>query len=136
MSAQSSTGAGDPIQVSSRRQHHRARQILAEIQNVLRQTPGTSDVRDNLGNLQADLKLLPRREELDFYGLTEDDVTAQARYYMTATDVGDFSVGGNQEDIEIRLSTAWPSRNGEVGGPTRRDELSLIRFFGLIPMRR
>ncbi|MGC1310429.1 MAG: efflux RND transporter permease subunit [Phormidesmis sp.] len=131
VSAQSSTGAGDPIQVEVVGGNiTELRQISAQIQNVLRQTPGTSDVRDNLGNLQADLKLLPRREELDFYGLTEDDVTAQARYYMTATDVGDFAIGGNQEDIEIRLSTAWPSRNGEVGGPTRRDELSLIRFFG------
>lgn len=131
ISSQSATGAGDPIQIEVvGSDTTELRQISAQIQNLLRQTPGTADVRDNLGNLQADLKLLPRREELDFYGLTEDDVTAQARYYMTATDVGDFAIGGNQEDIEIRLSTAWPSRNGDVGGPTRRDELSLIRFFG------
>ncbi len=134
VSAQSSTGAGDPIQVEIvGSDTTELRQISAQVQNLLRQIPGTTDVRDNLGNLQSDLKLIPRREELDFYGLTEDDIATQARYYMTATDVGDFAIGGNQEDIEIRLSTAWPSRNGEVGGPTRRDELSLIRFFGSNP---
>lgn len=134
ISAQSSTGAGDPIQIEIvGSDTTELRQISAQVQNILRQIPGTTDVRDNLGNLQSDLKLMPRREELDFYGLTEDDVTAQARYYMTATDVGDFAIGGNQEDIEIRLSTAWPSRNGTVGGPTQRDELSLIRFFGSNP---
>ncbi|EDX78696.1 hypothetical protein MC7420_7349 [Coleofasciculus chthonoplastes PCC 7420] len=42
---------------------------------------------------------------------------------MTTNDVGDFVLGGNEEDLEIRLSTAWFSRGGEVGGPTRRDEL-------------
>ena len=48
---------------------------------------------------------------------------------MTATDVGDFDLGGNEEDLEIRLSTAWRSRNGAVGSPTQREELRLIRFF-------
>ncbi|NJN32542.1 MAG: efflux RND transporter permease subunit [Synechococcales cyanobacterium RM1_1_8] len=131
VSSPSSTGAGDPIQIEIvGSDTTELRQISAQVQAAMRQISGTSDVRDNLGNLQADLKLIPRREELDFYGLSEDDITAQARYYMSATDVGDFAIGGNQEDIEIRLSTAWPSRNGAVGGPTRRDELSLIRFFG------
>ncbi|NJR67446.1 MAG: efflux RND transporter permease subunit [Synechococcales cyanobacterium CRU_2_2] len=131
VSAPSSTGAGDPIQIEvTGGDITELRQVSAQVQDLLRQVSGTSDVRDNLGNLQADLKLLPQREALDFYGLTEDDVTTQARYYMSATQVGDFIRGGNQDDIEIRLSTAWPSRNGEVGGPTRRDELSLIRFFG------
>ncbi len=134
INTESSTGAGDPIQIEiTGSDIAQLRQISAEVQDSLRQIPGTSDVRDNLGNLRSDLKLLPNREELDFYGLTEDELTTQARYYMSAAQVGDFAVGGNQEDIEIRLSTAWPSRNGAVGGPTRRDELGLIRFFGSNP---
>ena len=131
LNTESSTGAGDPISIEIVGSDiPQLRQISAQVQDALRQIPGSADVRDNLGNLRADLKLLPNREELDFYGLTEDDLTTQARYYMSATQVGDFATSGNQEDIEIRLSTAWPSRNGAVGGPTRRDELGLIRFFG------
>jgi multidrug efflux pump subunit AcrB len=134
VSTESATGSGDPIQIEiAGSDMAELRQLSNQVQNLLRQIPGTTDVRDNLGNLQADLRIVPRREELDFYGLTEEDVAAQARYYMTATEVGNFVIGGNQEDIEIRLSTAWPSRNGTVGGPTRRDELSLVRFFGANP---
>ncbi len=131
INSQSATGGGDPIQVEvSGSDISQLRQISGEIQQALRQISGTSDVRDNLGDLQPDLQLIPRREALDFYGLTAEDVTSQARYYTTAVDVGDFDVGGNEEDLEIRLSTAWPSRDGAVGGPTRRDELNLVRFFG------
>ena len=134
LNTESSTGAGDPIQIEIVGSDiAELRQISAEVQSTIRQIPGASGVRDNLGNLRSDLKLLPNREELDFYGLSEDELTTQARYYMSAVQVGDFATGGNQEDIEIRLSTAWPSRNGAVGGPTRRDELGLIRFFGSNP---
>ncbi len=134
LNTESSTGAGDPIQIEIVGSDiAELRQISAEVQSTLRQIPGSSGVRDNLGNLRSDLKLLPNREELDFYGLSENELTTQARYYMSAVQVGDFAIGGNQEDIEIRLSTAWPSRNGAVGGPTRRDELGLIRFFGSNP---
>ncbi|MCD8486307.1 MAG: efflux RND transporter permease subunit [Desertifilum sp.] len=136
VSTESTTGTGDPIQIEiTGSDMTELRQISNQVQNLVRQIPGTADVRDNLGNLQSDLQLIPRREDLDFYGLSEEDIATQARYYMSATDVGNFVIGGNQEDIEIRLSTAWPSRNGAVGGPTRRDELSLVRFFGSNPDR-
>lgn len=134
VSTESSTGAGDPIQIEiTGSDMTELRQLSNQVQNLVRQVPGATDVRDNLGNLQSDLRLLPRREELDFYGLDEDDIAMQARYYMTDTEVGQFVIGGNQDDIDIRLSTAWPSRQGTVGGPTRRDELSLVRFFGNNP---
>jgi multidrug efflux pump subunit AcrB len=103
------------------------------VQLALRQIPGTRDVRDNLGDLQPDLKLIPKREVLDFYGIAEGQLAQQARYYTTTTDIGDFPVGGNEDDLEIRLSTAWPSRSGRVGGPTRRDELLSAKFFGSNP---
>lgn len=131
LNAQQAAGSGDPIQVEiAGTELDQLRQISSEVQSALRQIPGTTDVRDNLGVLQPDLKLIPKREALDFYGISEDELATQARYYMTTSDVGDFVIGGNQEDIEIRLSTAWRSRNGAVGGPTRRDELATIRFFG------
>lgn len=109
------------------------RRISGEIQMHLRAINGTTDVTDNLGDLQPDLKLVPKREALEFYGMSEEEIAEQARYYTTTNDVGDFIVGGNEENLEIRLSTAWKSRKGKVGSPTRRDELLSIRFFNSKP---
>ncbi|MBF2063599.1 MAG: efflux RND transporter permease subunit [Calothrix sp. C42_A2020_038] len=130
LTGQQAGGAQEPIQiVISGTEINQLREISQEVQAALRQIPGAIDVRDNLGALVPDLRLIPRREELNFYDITEEELATQASYYTRTIDVGDFPIGGNQEDIEIRLSTAWPSRNGAVGGPTRRDELLAVRFF-------
>lgn len=120
----------DPIQVELTGSNiTQLRQISQEVQMALRQIPGATDVRDNLGAIQSDLRLIPKREELSFYDLSEQELASQAQYYTRAIDIGDFAIGGDEEDLEIRLSTAWPSREGRVGGPTRRDELLAVRFF-------
>lgn len=116
--------AGDPIEIELvGTDMNRLRQISGEVQLALRQIPGAIDVRDDLGALRPDIKLRPRREALNFYGLSDNDLATQGRYLMTDNDIGNFSLGGGAEDLEIRLSTQWASRNGGVGGPTRRDEL-------------
>jgi multidrug efflux pump subunit AcrB len=102
------------------------RRISKAVQFALQEIPGTLDVRDDLGALRPDIKLRPRREAMNFYGLSADDLALQGRYLMTDNDIGDFAIGGGQEDLEIYLSTMWDSRQGEVGGPTRRDELLTI----------
>ncbi len=130
LNAQQAGESGDPIQIEiTGSELSQLRQISQQVQMALRQIPGATDVRDNLGALQPDLRLIPKREELSFYELSEDELASQAQYYMRAVDIGDFVIGGNEEDLEILLSTAWPSRNGKVGGPTRRDELLSARFF-------
>ena len=122
--------AGDPIAVELQGASiNQLREISQQVQLALRQIPGTEDVRDGLGDMRYDLKLVPRREALDFYGISHDDLAQQGRYLMTDNQIGNYVVGGGEEDLEIRLSTAWPSRDGEVGGPTRRDELTMLRVF-------
>ncbi len=122
-------GGDDPIQVAiSGDDMQTLREISVQVQQVLREIPGTMDVRDDLGNLREDYKLIPKREALDFYGLSQGDVASQGRYLMTDNDIGDFPIGSGEEDLEIRLSTLWPSRQGEVGGPSRQDEFQTIRF--------
>ena len=81
------------------------RDISAQVQATLRQIPGTMDVRDDLGNLRTDYKLVPRREALDFYGISQEDLSLQGRLLMIDNEVGDFPVGSGEEDFEIRLST-------------------------------
>ncbi|MEM9089840.1 MAG: efflux RND transporter permease subunit [Cyanobacteria bacterium P01_F01_bin.53] len=125
------TGGGeDPIQVELYGEDLQTlREISAQVQQALREIPGTMDVRDDLGNLREDYKLVPKREALDFYGISQEDLGGQGRYLMIDNDVGDFPVGSGEEDLEIRLSTQWPSRQGEVGGPSRLDEFATMRFI-------
>ncbi|MEA2038734.1 MAG: efflux RND transporter permease subunit [Thermodesulfobacteriota bacterium] len=105
------------------------RRISLQVQAALREIPGTSDVRDNLGPSRLDVKLLPNREALDFYQIDQDDLACQIRFAMTDDEIGKFPLGGTEEDLEIRLGMAWPSRHGLPGGPTRMEEIGLIRPF-------
>ncbi|MGD1927303.1 MAG: efflux RND transporter permease subunit [Leptolyngbyaceae cyanobacterium] len=105
------------------------RQISVQTQEILRNLPGTLDVRDDLGNLRTDYKLVPRREALDFYGISQTDLGWQGRYLMIDNAIGDYPIGSGEEDLEIRLSTRWPSQQGDIGGPSRLDEFATIRFI-------
>ena len=124
VNGQSAGEGGDPIEIEiSGTDMGRLREISGEVQLALRQITGATDVRDDLGALRSDVKLIPRREALNFYGLADDDLATQGRYLMTDNDIGDFPIGGGEEDLEIRLSTQWASRDGGIGGATRMDEL-------------
>ena len=123
-------GNEDPIQLEIFGEDMQTlRQISAQVQGLLRNVPGTMDVRDDLGNLRTDYKLVPRREALDFYGISQDDLGLQGRFLMIDNDIGDYSIGSGEEDLEIRLSTRWPSQAGDIGGPSRLDEFATIRFI-------
>ncbi|MEM8543530.1 MAG: efflux RND transporter permease subunit [Cyanobacteria bacterium P01_H01_bin.119] len=123
-------GSEDPIQLEIfGADMQTLRQISAQVQELLRNVPGTMDVRDDLGNLRTDYKLVPRREALDFYGISQDDLSLQGRFLMIDNDIGDYPIGSGEEDLEIRLSTRWPSQQGDIGGPSRLDEFATIRFI-------
>ena len=125
-----SGGGSDPIQIEIFGDNlQQLREISSQVQQVLREIPGTMDVRDDLGNLREDYKLVPKREALNFYNISQDEVGLQGRYLMIDNDVGDFSLGSGEEDLEIRLSTRWPSQQGRVGGPSRLDEFATMRFI-------
>ncbi|MGD1907854.1 MAG: efflux RND transporter permease subunit [Leptolyngbyaceae cyanobacterium] len=123
-------GGDDPIQVEIFGDDLQTlRELSSQVQQLLREIPGTMDVRDDLGNLREDYKLVPKREALNFYGISQEDLATQGRYMMIDNDVGDFSVGSGEEDLEIRLSTRWPSQQGRIGGPSRLDEFATLRFI-------
>lgn len=105
------------------------RAISNQVQLALRRIPGAVDVRDNVGSVKAEINLVPRREAIDFYGLSQQELAAQVRYAMGVGEIGKFAVGDMEDDLPIQLSLAWPSRNGQVGGPTRLDEMAMVRAF-------
>ncbi|MGK7926257.1 MAG: efflux RND transporter permease subunit [Spirulina sp.] len=123
-------GAGDPIQLQLRGADMEVlRQLSREAQLALRQIPGATDVRDDLGPKNPEIKVIPRRETMDFYGFSPNELADQGRYLMTDNEIGDFPIGGGEEDLKIYLSTKWPSRQGAIGGPTNLSEIFRIRFF-------
>jgi multidrug efflux pump subunit AcrB len=123
-------GSSDPIQIEIFGDDLQTlRELSSQVQQLLREIPGTMDVRDDLGNLREDYKLVPKREALNFYGISQEDLATQGRYMMIDNDVGDFSVGSGEEDLDIRLSTRWPSQQGRIGGPSRLDEFATLRFI-------
>lgn len=105
------------------------REISAQVQQALRDIPGTMDVRDDLGNVRKDYRLVPKRESLDFYGISQSDLGAQGRYLMIDNGIGNFTIGSGEEDLELRLSTQWSRPQGQIGGPSRLDEFAAIRFI-------
>ena len=120
----------DPIQIELYGEDLQIlREISSDVQQALREIPGTMDVRDDLGNLREDRKLVPKREALDFYEISQEDLGQQGRFLMIDSSVGDFAVGSGEEDLEIRLSTQWPSQQGAVGGPSQLDEFATARFI-------
>lgn len=120
----------DPIQVElSGKDIGLLREMSTQVQQALREIPGTMDVRDDLGNLQTDYKYIPRREAMNFYGLSQDEIAWQGRSMVIDTEIGEYPVGSGEEDIKIRLSSAWSSQAGAVGGPSREDEFAIMRFI-------
>lgn len=114
------------------------RGLSAEVQAALRQVPGAVDVRDNLGSIRSEVKLVPRREAMDFYGLTEEELASQVRIALGNDEVGKFAVGGLKDDLSLQLGMAWPSRQGRIGGPTTIGEMALVHAFspdgGAVPL--
>jgi multidrug efflux pump subunit AcrB len=90
----------------------------------------------------VDIKSLPRREALDFYGVSISELSQQIRIAMATDEIGDFDLDGSEEDLPIKLGIAWPSRAGESGGPQTIAELvqmqviaddgKAVPFFSLV----
>lgn len=103
--------------------------LSVQVQDILRNIAGTTDVRDNLGTVKTEIILRPKREVADFYGLSQQDLAAQIRLAMANDKINTFATTGNKDDLDIHLSLSWASRDGEAGGPTRLTEMSKIRAF-------
>jgi len=76
------------------------RKISSELQQALAAIPGATDVRDSMGASTVDIKNLPRREALDFYKVSVNDLAQQTRIAMATDKIGEFDLGGTKEDLD------------------------------------
>ena len=89
---------------------------------------GVVDVRDNMGAPGLSLEVTPRRETLRFHGITLSQLADEMALAMNETPLSRLRMPATEDDLDIRLGVAWPSRGGAVGGPTNWDEMSYIRI--------
>lgn len=105
------------------------RQISQDVRATLAKIPGATDVHDTLGPARISWKFEPFHEALDFYGISEQDLALQGRIALSSDKIGEFVMSGTQDNLDIMLGMAWPSRSGEIGGPKRWEELYQIYIF-------
>ena len=105
------------------------RRISTDIQGELARIPGAMNVRDTLGPVQFSLRFAPRHEVLDFYGISEASMAEQVRIATSSDEIGEFVMPGTEDNLDIMLGMAWPSRQGAIGGPRRWEELYQINVF-------
>lgn len=127
--------AGDPIQIEIRGEDlHVLRELSLQVQEALAQTAGATDIRDSLGTWEMEMSFKADRQALGFYDISDSELAQQVRLAISATPMGSFKQPGTQEDLEIQMGYAWPSRGREFGGPVSWEELSMISAFN--PQRR
>lgn len=125
-----SPSVGDPVAIElTGPDMDELQRLSAQVQGALAEVPGAIDVRDNLGSVKTEIALIPIREAADFHGLTQRDLAAQIRFALSNDKIGTYAIAGPQDDLDILLGLSWRSRDGEGGGPTQTDELSLVRAF-------
>nr|WP_255731905.1 efflux RND transporter permease subunit [Ruegeria sp. Ofav3-42] len=107
----------------------RLRDMSMDVQSKLKEIQGTRNVRDNLGLVALDIEAKPKMEVLNFYGLPAEELAKQVRFMLNTDDVGKYVLGGIREDIDIRMGYAWPSREGQLGGPTIPGEPQLLNVI-------
>ncbi len=126
----SGPSSGDPIQITiTGDDMEELRRLSRQVQGMLADIEGTSDVRDNLGAVKTEIALVPNREAADFYGLTQRGLAAQLRLALSNDTIGTFATLGPEDDLDIRMGLAWESHRGAGGGPNEAEELPMIRAF-------
>tara|TARA_R110002167_G_scaffold45324_3_gene136224 strand:+ start:18644 stop:21871 length:3228 start_codon:yes stop_codon:yes gene_type:complete len=121
---------GDPVEIRITGESMAQLQLLSQsVQEALQGINGTLDVHDNLGDLKTQIALIPNREDSDFYGISQQDLATQIRFAMSNDKIGVFATDGIADDLDIRMGLNWASRDGQGGGPTKIDELSMVRAF-------
>ncbi|WP_413110639.1 efflux RND transporter permease subunit [Thaumasiovibrio sp. DFM-14] len=103
--------------------------IAADVKRELAMIAGSSDVSDNLGPALHEIRFSIKPEMLSFHGISEAELAQQIRIAMEEDEIGHFKVNGIDDDPKIRLSVAWPSRNGELGGPRHLAEMNLLQII-------
>ncbi|WP_367317428.1 efflux RND transporter permease subunit [Vibrio coralliilyticus] len=120
----------DPLQVVIKGDNlYKLKEYATQVKNELLKIHGVTDIRDNLGYFRSQISIRANAEALSFYGISEDELSAQLRIANEVNELGKFKTEGTQDDLDIQLSTYWNSRPDEIGGSKSYAELELLSIF-------
>ena len=102
------------------------RRAASDLSARLEAIVGATDVRDNQGAPNLALEVRPRREALRFHGVSLAELADEMALSMNEFTLARLRMPATREDMDIRMSVRWPSRGGELGGPTSWEEMSAI----------
>ena len=112
--------------------------ISKKTQALLKGNSGTMAVRDSVGPIQYELSAVPNLEALSFYKVNQSALSDQLSFVTGPQKVGVYRLAGAEDNIDIKLSTAWASRGGDLGGPQSAEEFKSLHVLNqdkvLIPL--
>lgn len=124
------SSSDDPMQIVLQgADMHELSTIALQVEKAIAAVNGVTDVRNNLGAWQTQVRLSADAEALNFHGISEEDFAGQLRLATEADEYGKFKVAGIEDDLKIRVGTYWESRGDEIGGPKSVSEISLLSIF-------
>ncbi|MEO1596496.1 MAG: efflux RND transporter permease subunit [Pseudomonadota bacterium] len=106
----------------------RLRSHADDLVELLARTNGAANPRHNLGLPVMDIQAAPKMDALNFYGVNVADMSQQLRFMTSSDTVGQYIRGDGLEDIDIKMGFGWPSRQGQIGGPTGIGETYLMNI--------
>ncbi|WP_133408083.1 efflux RND transporter permease subunit [Parashewanella tropica] len=119
----------DPLQINLTGTNiEKLEKISSQIQQRLKKIDGLINVRDNLGQTTTDATIIPKREVLNYYQLSEADFNRQLSSYLGDYKITKLRSDKPSDDIEIRVEPFWQSKGNRHGGPENWREWQSIKI--------
>ena len=117
----------DPIQIDLVGEDlSHLREIAERVERTLRNIPGATDVRNNLGQKRTQASFEPKRTVLAVHDVDEVEMGEQARLYAGFHKCGKFRRNGADDDYDVYLGCYWPGRSRQFRGPATWEQFRTL----------
>ncbi len=127
------TGASNneaPLQINlSGTDNSMLQEISEQIQLKLQEIQNLYNIRDTIGQTVTEATIIPNQEMLTYYDLTPDELNEQLLFYLGDYKITKLRSDNINDNIEIRIDTHWPSKDGKQGGPENWREWQSIQIM-------
>ena len=127
------TGASnneDPLQINiSGTDNSKLHKISEQVQLKLQGIKELHNMRDTIGQTVTEATVIPDQKILEYYNLTTDELNEQLSFYLGDYKITKLRSNDINDNIEIRIDTHWPSKEGKQGGPENWREWQSIQIM-------
>ncbi len=97
--------------------------LAAKIEVLVKETPGTRDVRNPSRDRRTDLEVAIDRDKAAALGVAQGDIDRAVRLGLAGIDVADFRMEGRDESVDVRMVIARPTAASVAGGARPTPEM-------------